>query len=120
MSNENLKWETTVTRNLGVDFGLFNNRLDAVVDLYYNSTTDLLIRSRIPTSTGYGFQMQNIGETSNKGIEFALNGAIIERPDFSLSASFNISFNKNKVEQLRDEKDRKSTRLNSSHVRISY
>lgn len=104
MSNENLKWETTVTRNLGVDFGFFNNRLDAVVDLYYNSTTDLLIRSRIPTSTGYGFQMQNIGETSNKGIEFALNGAIIERPDFSLSASFNISFNKNKVEQLGDEK----------------
>ncbi|MCA1745715.1 MAG: TonB-dependent receptor, partial [Bacteroidales bacterium] len=104
MSNENLKWETTVTRNAGVDFGLFNSRIDAVVDLYYNSTTDLLIRSRIPTSTGYSYQMQNIGETSNKGIEFAVNGAIIDNPDFSLNASFNIAFNKNNVERLGDEK----------------
>jgi TonB-dependent starch-binding outer membrane protein SusC len=104
MSNENLKWETTVTRNLGVDFGFFNSRIDMVVDLYYNSTTDLLIRSRIPTSTGYEYQMQNIGETSNKGIEFSLNGVIIDNPDFTLSTSFNIAFNKNIVERLGDEK----------------
>lgn len=104
MSNDKLKWETTVTRNGGIDFGFFNNRLDAVVDLYYNTTTDLLIRSRIPTSTGYDYQMQNIGETSNRGIEFVLNGAIIQQRDFSLNASFNISFNRNKVEKLGDEK----------------
>ncbi len=104
MSNENLKWETTVTRNLGVDFGLFNSRIDAVIDLYHNTTRDLLIRSRIPTSTGYGFQMQNIGRTSNRGVEFSVNAAIIEQRDFSFNAGFNISFNNNNVDRLGEEK----------------
>jgi TonB-linked SusC/RagA family outer membrane protein len=104
MSNPDLKWETTTTRNIGLDLGFFKSRLAATIDLYWNTTSDLLIRSRIPSSTGYSAQMQNIGHTSNKGIELTLNAAIIESDDFTLNASFNIGFNKNNVDKLGDEK----------------
>ena len=101
--NRDLKWETTVTRNVGIDFGLFNNRLRGTIDGYWNSTKDLLMIVNLPTYTGYSTQMANVGETSNKGIEFSLSGDIIRKSDFTLSASFNISFNKNKVESLSNE-----------------
>jgi TonB-linked SusC/RagA family outer membrane protein len=104
LSNPDLKWETTYTRNLGLDFGFFNNRLSGTIDAYYNTTEDLLIRADIPTSTGFKYQMQNIGKTSNRGIEFFIDAYIIEKRDFTLSASFNIAFNKNKVEELGDVK----------------
>lgn len=98
LPNPNLKWETTVTRNAGVDFGLFNGRLTGTLDLYYNTTKDLLIQSPIAANSGYATQYQNIGKTSNRGIELSLEGYIIDTKDFSLSASFNISFNKNKID----------------------
>jgi TonB-linked SusC/RagA family outer membrane protein len=104
MSNPDLRWETTITRNAGLDFGFLNSRLSGAVDLYWNTTSDLLISARIPTSTGYSNQMQNIGQTSNKGVELTLNMALAQAQDYSLSASFNIGFNKNNVDKLGDEK----------------
>jgi TonB-linked SusC/RagA family outer membrane protein len=104
MSNPELRWETTVTRNAGIDFGFWKSRLTGTVDLYWNTTSDLLISARIPSSTGYSNQMQNIGQTSNKGVELTLSAAIVETDDFSLNASFNIAFNKNNVDQLGEEK----------------
>ncbi len=100
LTNPELKWETTVTRNLGLDFGLFNNRLSATVDVYHNTTKGLLVTKPIPPTTGYPTQMQNIGQTSNRGIELALNGSIIEKSDFTLSANFNIGFNRSRVDDL--------------------
>jgi TonB-linked SusC/RagA family outer membrane protein len=104
IANPELKWETTYTRNVGLDFGFINNRLSGTFDAYYNTTRDLLIRANIPSNTGFDYQMQNIGETSNKGVELSLNGRIIQRRDFTLNASFNIAFNVNKVEELGDVK----------------
>lgn len=104
LSNPDLRWETMITRNIGLDFGFFNSRLNGTIDGYYNTTKDLLIAAIIPSNTGYSTQMQNIGITSNKGVELTLNGFIVERKDFTLSASFNIAFNKNKVEELGDVK----------------
>lgn len=100
LSNPELKWETTITRNVGVDFGLFKQRLSGSVEVYKNTTKDLLISSTIPASTGYSNQWQNIGQTSNKGLEVVLNAAIIEKKDFRLSASFNIGFNKSRIDKL--------------------
>jgi TonB-linked SusC/RagA family outer membrane protein len=100
LANPNLKWETTITRNAGLDFGVFNSRLNLTVDVYKNSTVDLLIRSRIPSVSGYEEQMRNIGETTNYGTEFILDAYIIEKDDFRLSSNFNISFNRNRVENL--------------------
>jgi TonB-linked SusC/RagA family outer membrane protein len=104
MSNPDLRWETTITRNAGLDMGFFNSRLTAILDLYWNTTKDLLISARIPSSTGYSTQMQNIGQTSNKGVELTLNATILETRNFTLNASFNIAFNKNNVDKLGEEK----------------
>ncbi len=101
LANPDLKWETTITRNVGLDYGFFNNRLSGSIEVYKNSTKDLLIDYPI-TGTGYTTQMRNMGETSNKGIEFNLNALLVETKDFSLNFSFNISANKNKVEDLGD------------------
>lgn len=100
LSNENLKWETTITRNLGLDFGLFNSRINGSVELYLNNVKDLLLAATIPANTGYTSQMQNIGKTQNKGLEFSLEGVIIDKKDFTLRASANIAFNRNKIEEL--------------------
>ncbi|HVG15887.1 MAG TPA: TonB-dependent receptor [Chitinophagaceae bacterium] len=98
--NPDLQWETTVTRNLGLDFGLFNNRLSGTVDLYHNTTKDLLVESDIPSYLGYTKQMRNIGQTANRGVELALNASVFNKKDFQISANFNIGFNKSKIEKL--------------------
>lgn len=100
LANANLKWETTISRNLGVDFSLLNNRIYASVDLYYNNTKDLLLLSKIPQTSGYPEQYQNIGKTSNKGLEIQLGGNVVRNKNFSWNASFNIAFNKSKIENL--------------------
>jgi len=104
LSNPKLKWETTITRNIGLDFSLFKQRLSGSVEVYQNTTKDLLIQATVPSSTGYAIQWQNIGQTSNKGLEIVLNGVLIEKKDFRLSASFNISFNRNQIDKLGDAK----------------
>jgi TonB-linked SusC/RagA family outer membrane protein len=100
LANENLKWESTVNRNLGIDLGLFNNRINMSVDIYNNSSKDLLLNVPIAPTYGYVSQLQNIGKTSNKGVELQLNAGIIQKKDFTWSANFNISFNNNLIEQL--------------------
>ncbi|MGV8826881.1 MAG: SusC/RagA family TonB-linked outer membrane protein [Breznakibacter sp.] len=100
LANKDLKWETTHTANAGIDYGLFKGRVSGTVDLYYNRTVDLLIEQPIPESTGYLTQMKNIGQTSNRGIEFTVDASIIERKDWGIGASFNITFNKNKVDKF--------------------
>ena len=102
LPNPNLKWETTITRNLGLDFSLFNNRLYGTVEGYWNTTKDLLISSEIPAYLGFSTQQQNIGQTRNIGLEVSLGGDIVRKKDFTLSANFNIGFNKNKIEKLAD------------------
>lgn len=99
MPNPNLTWETTTTRNAGLDFGFFNGRLSGTIDVYKNNTTDLLIKYGT-SGTGYTYQWRNIGETSNRGAELSLNAVLVDNKDFSLNFGFNISANKNRVEKL--------------------
>ncbi len=100
LANPELKWETTVTRNAGLDLGILDDRLTLTTDVYSNKGKDLLLQTAIDPSSGYSYQMQNIGKTTNYGIEFVLDAYIIEKQDFTLSANFNISFNKNRVDYL--------------------
>jgi TonB-linked SusC/RagA family outer membrane protein len=100
IANPDLKWETTITRNLGVDFTLFNNRVYGTIDVYKNSTKDLLMLTNIPPITGYTQSYVNVGSTSNKGIEFSLGGDVVRNNDFKLSASFNINFNRGRIDEL--------------------
>jgi TonB-linked SusC/RagA family outer membrane protein len=98
--NPNIKWETTVNRNAGIDFSLFRGKLSGSFDVYKNTTRDLLLRSAIPSNTGFSTQWNNIGTTSNAGVELGLSSFLIDKPDFSLSASFNVGVNRAKVEKL--------------------
>jgi TonB-dependent starch-binding outer membrane protein SusC len=100
LPNPFLKWETTVTRNVGLDFGLFGSRVNGSLDVYWNTTKDLLLRSAIPPITGFTTQLQNIGQTSNKGVELGLTGTLVSKKDFTLSANFNIGFNKSRIDKL--------------------
>jgi TonB-linked SusC/RagA family outer membrane protein len=100
LENPNLKWETTISRNLGLDIALFNNRLQLTADVYYNTTEDLLVAKPIPVITGYASQLQNIGSTSNRGLELQLSGTIVQTPDFTWTANLNSSFNRGRIEDL--------------------
>ncbi|HLS95592.1 MAG TPA: TonB-dependent receptor [Sphingobacterium sp.] len=99
MANPDLKWETTVTRNLGLDFSLWNGKLAGTFDAYLNKTKDLLIAFPV-AGTGYDIQYRNLGTTQNKGLEFTLNWSAIHKTNFDLSLNANISFNRNKVLDL--------------------
>lgn len=79
LSNPNLKWETTLTRNIGLDFGFWNGRLSGSLDAYWNTTKDLLMQTTLPKGAGYEFQYQNFGQTSNKGIELALDAILVDQ-----------------------------------------
>ncbi|MDL2230237.1 TonB-dependent receptor [Alistipes sp. OttesenSCG-928-L06] len=100
MVNPSIKWETTITRNVGVDFGFFRERINGTVEFYWNTVKDLLVNNRIPGHSGFTSIPTNFGQTSNRGIEFSVNAHIIQKEDFTLSANFNIGFNKNKIDKL--------------------
>ncbi|MVN21342.1 SusC/RagA family TonB-linked outer membrane protein [Mucilaginibacter arboris] len=97
LANPNLKWETTVSKNIGLDFGFLNDRIQVSFDAYRNVTKDLLLLVNIPASSGYTTQYQNVGKTQNQGIEAQVNATIIQKKNFSWSANFNASYNENKV-----------------------
>ncbi|MCQ2341384.1 MAG: TonB-dependent receptor, partial [Paludibacteraceae bacterium] len=100
--NPSLKWETTTTRNLGLDFGFFNERLTGTIDGYCNTTKDLIVKQMLPAR--YNYQYQNIGTTESMGAEVSLKGVILDkkssRLSYYLSIDGNISYNKTKVKSL--------------------
>ena len=101
VANTNLKWETTAQFDAGIDFGFFNNRLTVVIDGYYKKTRDLLLKVKVPGSSGFSSGLKNIGEVENKGFELAINATPIEG-DFTWNTSLNLTYNKNKVLDLGD------------------
>ena len=98
--NPDLKWETTVSRNIGVDFSFWNGRLRGSVDGYWNSTNDILMKVPTDASSGYSYQFRNVAETSNKGVEVALGGDLVRKKDFNLSLNVTYSYNKNNIEDI--------------------
>ena len=105
LPNPNLKWETSTTFNAAVDFGLWQNRVSGTVEYYDTRTTDLLVRATIPSSTGYQYQYQNIGEIQNKGIEVALNTIAYEKNDLVVNVGVMFTKNINKILHLYGDKD---------------
>ena len=99
LANPLLTWEKRTTRNLGLDFGFLNERISGNIDVYWNSTDDLLIQHDI-AAPGYTKVWENSASTSNKGIELTLNAAIIQNKNFKLNANFNIGFDKSNVKSL--------------------
>jgi TonB-linked SusC/RagA family outer membrane protein len=103
IKNPDLKWEALVNRNIGIDFSLFNKRIDISADYYINESKDLLLDIPIANTYGYNTQTQNVGKSENRGFELQLNAIILQKKNgFNWSANFNISFNKNKIVELKN------------------
>lgn len=108
-ANPNLKWETTYSTNVGLDFAFFNNRIEFIVDWYYKNTKDLLLQMPLPGflgSTGQGAASNpwaNVGSIRNTGIEFTLNTVNIDKGGFLWRSNAVFSLNRNKVTALDTE-----------------
>lgn len=100
LRNDKLTWESKYSFNSGLDFSILNNRLNLTVDWYRDVTKNLIMSVQLPSNSGYSSQYQNLGQTTNKGIELTLNANLIQSKDFYLDMNFNISFNKNRVDAL--------------------
>lgn len=99
--NPDLKWESTLNRNIGVDLSLLKNRLNISLDYYNNQSKDLLLFVPISSSYGYTTQYQNIGKTSNSGVELQVSSQLISNPKgLTWNANFNVAYNRNRIEQL--------------------
>ena len=101
LENRSLKWETTDTKNIGLDFGLFNNALTGSINYYHNKTKDLLIYKALPPSAGLANPILNVGEIQNNGFEFELAWDHQVR-DFNYNIGFNMSTTRNRVMALSD------------------
>lgn len=99
--DKDIKWETTSTYNVALDFGFLDNRINGSVDFYLKKTKDLLATVSVPAGSNFSNQLiTNIGSLENKGVEFTLNADIIKSKDWNWSASFNMAFNKNNITKL--------------------
>lgn len=106
--NPNLSWESTITTNLGVDIGLFNNRLNISADAYIKETNDLIFQRLLPFTSGFQrIQNVNVGSMENRGIELAISTVNMDG-DFKWSTDFNISFNRNEITDLPENGDQGS------------
>ena len=98
--NPDLEWEKTAQVDVGVDFGLFGDRLSGEIDYYEKNTSDLLLGVPVLGTSGFSTQTQNIGELKNSGVEVVLNYDLIKGSAFSWSTSLNYAANQNKVTKL--------------------
>lgn len=99
--DENLKWETTTTYNVGLDWGLWNNRLSGSVDWYYRKTTDLLNDSYVPAGTNFANVVKtNIGNMKNIGVEAQIDYRAIQTKDWNWVLGYNFTYNHNEITDL--------------------
>ncbi len=100
VKNPNLGWEKTAQINLGLDFGFLSNRITGSLELYKSKTTDLLLNKSLPAVTGFVSMVDNIGKTSNKGIELTLNTVNVKTKDFQWTSTINWSANREEIVEL--------------------
>ncbi|SEO11392.1 TonB-linked outer membrane protein, SusC/RagA family [bacterium A37T11] len=106
MENPGLKWEANTSINLGLDFAMFNNRIDGSIEAYRMKTSDLLVKRSLPTALGFDYVMDNLGGVMNKGFEITLNSLNIKHENFTWRSTALFQLNRNKISTLygiRDE-----------------
>ncbi|MBU2913739.1 SusC/RagA family TonB-linked outer membrane protein [Reichenbachiella agariperforans] len=97
----NIKWETTTTQNIGLDFGFLDGRISGSVDVYHRETEDLINEIPIAAGTNFNnFLVTNVGSLVNQGVEVALTGAIISTPDLTWELSGNLTYNENEITKM--------------------
>lgn len=100
VQNPDLGWEKTAQTNIGLDFGLFRNRLSGSLEWYNQKTSDLLLTKSLPAVSGYISKLENIGKTRNKGVEITLSGIPVQRGKFSWNVDLNWTKNKEEILEL--------------------
>lgn len=101
LANPNLGWESKRTFNFGLDFGVWNNRIQGTLDAYDANTSDLLLQRTISSVQGFTSIIQNIGKTANRGIELGLNTVNVDRANgLKWTTNANIAYNENKIVDL--------------------
>jgi iron complex outermembrane receptor protein len=101
--NPKLKWEHTVSSNIGLDFGFLKNRISASIDVYLKETKDLLNKTRVPLGFNLDDELLlNIGKMQNKGVEFNLKAILVETQNTTWDINFNFTYNENKITHLND------------------
>lgn len=125
MTNKNIKWETSIKRNLAMDLTLFHGRLTISPEYYWYTTKDLLYKSDLPSVIGYTSQMQNIGQVTTRGFELSISGDILQGKDYVLSANFSLGLNKKVVDKLNgtdnvvwDQNDRWKSSYNDYCIKV--
>lgn len=101
-----IKWEQTATYNAGLDYGFLNNRINGSIDVYLKRTKDLLNTIPIPAGSNFSSTiLTNVGNVENKGVEFAINAAVIRNSRFSWDVGFNAAYNENEITRLTATQD---------------
>jgi iron complex outermembrane receptor protein len=99
--NTNIKWETVTGTDLAIDYGFLNNRITGTIDYYNKKTTNLLLYAPVPALANLSNEItQNIGNLTNKGIEFSISAIPVVTKDFKWTVNFNVAYNENKVTAL--------------------
>ena len=99
-ANDKLKWETTASYNVGIDLGLWKDRVNIVLDAYYKKTCDLLLVVPMGFASGVTSQLQNVGNVVNKGVELAVSGTLLQRKGLTWTASANVAYNHNEITDM--------------------
>ena len=99
-ANDKLKWETTASYNVGIDLGLWKDRVNIVLDAYYKKTSDLLLVVPMGFASGVTSQLQNVGNVVNKGMELAVSGTLLQRKGLTWTASANVAYNHNEITDM--------------------
>lgn len=101
--SKDLKWESNKTLNIGIDMGFLGQRLTITPEFYINNSTNLLLNSRVPSSSGFTNMLRNIGQTRNVGVDLTIGSTNVQKRHFTWTTQFNISHNQNKIEALSGE-----------------
>lgn len=111
--NKDIRWEKTSTVNVGIDFALFNHRLNGTIDYYNKYSTDLLANINGSPTQGFGYALlrTNNGKMVNRGFEVSLQGDVIRQKDFTWNATLLYALNKNKVKKVNVEASKYDSRL---------
>ena len=112
LSNADLTWESTRQLDIGIDIGLFDDRINISADYFIKTTDDLLLNRLIPGISGFSSVTENVGKVENRGFEFDIRGAVLSGRDLTWTSSFNISFIQNEVLELVVD----DLILNDSHI----
>jgi TonB-linked SusC/RagA family outer membrane protein len=100
LANPDLKWESTETYNLGLDFGFLKGRINGSLEVYNTNTFDLIMLRLLPINTGYNQVLENVGSTNNKGFELSLNTVNIDKNNFKWNSDLSFYLNREKIVEL--------------------